>query len=179
VVVDQPIWFVREGQLVINLFLGEERIYSLAFSLFGQAGSVGAFVGAIQGRDIEGINDIYRELTKSSHGMRPRDLVIEIFRMFCAELGIAEILAVSDEYRHHRSGYFGNSADTKFSSNYNEIWEDRGGERVDPTCYRLKVGHEERDISSIPSKKRSLYRRRYEALQSIRQQIHLNLISAK
>jgi uncharacterized protein len=179
VIVDQPKWFLREGQLVLNLFLSEERIYSLAFSLFRQAGGIAAFIGAVQGRDIKGINDVYRELTKLSHGMRPRDLVIEVFRMFCAELGVTEILAVSDECRHHRAGYFGNSAGTKFSSNYNEIWEDRGAERVDPTCYSLNVHYEERDISSIPSKKRSLYRRRYEVLQSVRQQMHLNLISAR
>jgi uncharacterized protein len=178
VIVDQPKWFLREGQLVLNLFLGEERIYSLAFSFFRQAGSIAVFIGAIQGRDIKGINDVYRELTKLSHGMRPRDLVIEVFRMFCAELCVAEIFAVSDECRHHRAGYFGNSADTKVSSNYNEIWEDRGGRRIDLTCYSLDVHHQERDISSIPSKKRSLYRRRYEVLQSIRQQMHLNLVSA-
>src|SRR5262249_53535125 len=34
VVVDQPVWFIREGQLAINLFLGDVRMYTLAFSLF-------------------------------------------------------------------------------------------------------------------------------------------------
>jgi uncharacterized protein VirK/YbjX len=109
--------------------------------------------------------------------MRPRDLLIEILRMFCADLSVTEIFAVSDEYRHHRSGYFKKSADAEFSSNYNEIWEDRGGVRVDAMCYRLAVEHEERDLSTIPSKKRGLYRRRYEMLNSIRHQMHCRLSS--
>src|SRR5262249_34282003 len=33
VVLDQPKWFMREGQLTINLFLGELRLFSLVFSL--------------------------------------------------------------------------------------------------------------------------------------------------
>src|SRR5262249_45950402 len=80
-IIDQPKWFIREGQLVLNLFLGEDRIYSLAFSFFRQLGCLAVFVGAIQGRDIPQINDTYRELTKLSHGMRPRDLLIEMLRM--------------------------------------------------------------------------------------------------
>jgi uncharacterized protein VirK/YbjX len=34
VVLDQPKWFMREGQLSLNLFLHNERIYTLAFSFF-------------------------------------------------------------------------------------------------------------------------------------------------
>src|SRR5262245_22081557 len=33
VILDQPKWYLREGQLVINLFLGDIRMYSLAFTL--------------------------------------------------------------------------------------------------------------------------------------------------
>ena len=45
--IDRPKWFMREGELVINLFLADLRIYSLAFSLFYQNKSLAAFVGAI------------------------------------------------------------------------------------------------------------------------------------
>jgi uncharacterized protein VirK/YbjX len=171
VVVDQSEWFMREGQLSISLFLGNVRMYVLAFSFFHHESVIAAFVGAIQGRDIEGALDTYRELTKVAHGMRPRDFLIEIFRMFCAELGIAEIFAVSDEYRHHRNPYFGQASAKKFTTNYNDVWTDRGGVRVDPMCYRLDVFDQERDLSTVPSKKRGLYRRRFEMLRRIRDQM--------
>lgn len=180
VIVDQPVWFMREGQLAINLFLGDVRMYTLAFSLFHQENEIAAFVGAIQGRDIEGALEEYRELTKASHGMRPRDLLIEIFRMFCAKLGVTQIFAVSDEYRHHRDRrYFGQRSTKKFSTNYNEVWADRGAVRADPMFYQLDVSDTERDLATIPSKKRSMYRRRFEMLRHIKGQMHDRSSGAK
>jgi uncharacterized protein len=174
VVLDQPRWFMREGQFAINLFLNETRLYSLVFSLFRDGDVLTAFVGAIQGRDIEGILEEYRDLTKAAHGMRPRDLLIEIFRLFGQAIGLTRILAVSDENRQHRSSYYGESASTKINVDYNEIWEDRGGIRIDPTCYRLDVQSSERELDAIPAKKRGMYRRRYAMLRALGQQMQLN-----
>jgi uncharacterized protein VirK/YbjX len=172
VIVDQPKWFMREGQLAINLFMDDTRLYSLVFSLSNELSGITAFVGGIQGRDIEGVLDQYRELTKASHGMRPRDLLIEVFKMLCATLGVTQIFAVSDESRHHRSPYFGKASARKLSVNYNDIWADRGGVRVNPEYYRLEVESRERNLDSVAAKKRGMYRRRYEMLRSLRQQIN-------
>ena len=173
VIVDQPVWFMREGQLAINLFLGDTRIYTLAFSFFQSENGISAFIGAIQGRDIDGVLTNYRELTKASHGMRPRDLLFETFRMFCSELGVSQILAVSDEYRHHRyQNYFGRATRETFSSNYDEIWTDRGGVRSNPMFFQLEVDEKRRDLTEVPAKKRSMYRRRYEMLGRISCQMH-------
>jgi uncharacterized protein len=173
VVIDQPIWFMREGQLALNLFLGDTRIYTLAFSLFHQTNVVAACIGAIQGRDIEGALETYRELTRVSYGMRPRDLLFEIFRMFCFELGISEIFAVSDEYRFHKdTRYFGPKPHTKILSTYNEIWTDRGGTLVNPMFFQFAVSQPERDLATVPAKKRNMYRRRFEMLRRIRRQMH-------
>jgi uncharacterized protein len=176
VIVDQPEWFMREGQLVINLFLKEVRIYSLAFSLSYREGKIIAFIGALQGTDFQGGLDLYRELTKAFYGLRPRDLLLELFDMLCKRLGVKEILAVSDSHRHHRSAYFGTEP-RLFSVNYDEIWTDRGGTRVDPTCYRLQLG-QRRDLDSLPSKKRSMYKRRYELLSLLRQRLNDSYLSS-
>ena len=175
VIVDQPLWFIREGQLTISLFLDETRIYSLSFSLFHENNELAAFVGALQGRDLEGILDKYRELTKACHGMRPRDFLIEIFRALCCTLGVAHIFAVSDEHRHHRSRYFGKAVSKKdLSTNYNQVWQDRGAVRVNPMFYRLEIVGQDRDLPNITAKKRAMYRRRYEMLKSLREQLNLN-----
>ena len=167
IVLDQPKWFMREGQLTINLFLGDLRLYSLVFSLGSDAEGVAAFVGAIQGRDLEGILEEYRALTKAAHGMRPRDLLIEAFRMFCRAIGVARIYAVADEHRQHRSPYYGPTADKKLNLNYDEVWKERRGVRVDRLHFQLDVNPTERDLESIPAKKRGMYRRRYEMLRKI------------
>jgi len=172
IVLDQPIWFMREGQLSFNLFLGQKRIYTIAFSLFQQENTIAALIGAIQGRDIDGALELYRELTKSSHGMRPRDFLFEIFRMFCLELGVSRILAVSDGFRHHKDQeYFGKSF-KKVSASYDEIWTERGGERISPMFFELKVSEPEKDLLTVPAKKRGMYRRRLEMLRSIRSRVH-------
>ena len=174
-VVEQPHWFMREGQLTMSLFDGQTRIYSLVFSLLREDRALVAFIGGIQGRDIEGALDKYRELTKASHGLRPRDLLLELFRMLCARLKVEQIRAVSDEYRQNRSRYFGRSAKTKvLPTNYNDIWEDRGGSRIDPTFYRLPLQSQQRELEEIPAKKRGMYRRRYALLNSLKAQLQSN-----
>jgi uncharacterized protein VirK/YbjX len=174
-VLEQPHWFMREGQLTISLFDGETRIYSLVFSLLREDGTLVAFIGGIQGRDIEGVLDKYRELTKASHGLRPRDLLLELFRMLCAPLGVEQIRGVADEYRQNRSRYFGKSAKTKIlPTNYNDIWEDRGGSRIAPTFYQLPAQSQQRELEEIPAKKRGMYRRRYALLSSLKAQLQAN-----
>ena len=180
IIIDQPAWFLREGQLAINLFLGETRIYTLSFSLFHHENGFAAFIGAIQGRDIDGILEQYRELTKASHGMRPRDLLFEIFRIFCSELGVVDIFAVANEFRHHNDQrYFHKSFAEKSRSNYNEIWMDRGGARVDPMFFHFGVDKPERDLATVPTKKRAMYRRRAEMLRAGRLQIKEMLFGSK
>jgi len=174
-IIEQPHWFMREGQITMSLFHGETRIYSLIFSLRNEGDILAAFIGGIQGRDIEGALDLYRDITKASYGLRPRDLLIELFRIVCEQLGVTEIFAVADEYRQNRSSYFGRSAKTKaLPTNYNEIWEDRGGSRVDPTFYRLPLQSSRRNLEEIPAKKRGMYRRRYELLNALTAQLQMN-----
>ena len=172
VVLDQPIWFMREGQLVINLFLDNVRIFSLAFSFARESGEVVAYVGAMQGRNIEGLLDKYREITKAMHGMRPRDFLFELFRAFCRAFGVTKIYAVSDASRHHRSAYFGSKAkDGELTLNYDEIWLERGGVLQNSDFYVFNVDQQIKNLEDVPSKKRSMYRKRYEFLEATESQI--------
>ena len=165
IVLDQPIWFMREGQLVINLFLDNVRIFSLAFSLAHESGKMVAYVGAMQGRNIDGLLDIYRDITKVMHGMRPRDFLFELFRAFCRSVGVTKIFAVSDASRHHRSAYFGSKAKNgELTLNYDEIWLERGGVVENSDFYVFNITPHLKNLEEVPSKKRSMYRRRYEFL---------------
>lgn len=167
IVLDQPVWFMREGQLVMNLFLDNVRIFSLAFSFARQSGNVVAYVGAMQGRNIDGLLDTYREITKAMHGMRPRDFLFELFRAFCRALGVTKIFAVSDASRHHRSSYFGrNAKNTELTLNYDEIWLERGGALENSDFYVLSVTPQVKNLDEVPSKKRSMYRKRFEFLEA-------------
>ena len=162
VVLDQPKWFMREGQLCFNLFVHDKRVFSLAFS-FALQPSLVAYVGAVQGRSIEGILETYKQITTALHGMRPRDFLIEAFLALCRSVGVQAVYAVADARRHHRSAYFGNGPKS-FALDYDELWRERGGDRHNDDFFVLPIGGAKRDLSTVPSKKRSMYRKRYELI---------------
>lgn len=173
-VLDRPIWFLREGEICLNLFLKETRIYTVAFNVEHDAqGGMRATVGGVQGRSIEGAREIYAHLTKALHGARPRDFLIAVLLMLCQQLGIQTIRGISDRYRHHRSSYFAGGAEKTQTADYDEIWSDRGGELHPDGFFHLAAVWIERSLEEIPSKKRAMYRRRSEMYAEIRQQVGL------
>lgn len=167
VVVDKPVWFQREGVLTLNLFRDNMRIFSLSFSLSMQPQGLTALVGGIQGRGVCGIMSEYRHITKLAHGMRPRDLLIELFRMYCRWNQVVDIYAVSDRGRHHNHSYFGAKVMGQLHTSYDEIWLDRGARPTNGSFFQLPIEQQSRDLSLIPSKKRSMYRKRYELLDQL------------
>jgi uncharacterized protein VirK/YbjX len=58
-------------------------------------------------------------------------------------------------------------AKDKVLLNYDEIWEDRGGVPGDDGFFVLPTAFSQRDISDVPAKKRSMYRRRYAMLDQL------------
>lgn len=169
VVLDQPPWFMREGGLTLNLFVNDFRAYSLAFSLSDKGTGLTCLIGAIQGRNTDEAEGLYRDLTKAAHGLRPRDLLIEICRILCRHWGIETLLAVRDSERHHRHSFFGGKKIAP--QDYDAIWQDRGGQLEGPYFYRLPIAPDRRDEAEIKPNKRSLYRRRYKFLDQLEAEI--------
>ena len=167
VVLDKPSWFACEGELAVNLYSGEQRLYSLAFSLGSDGGERVAYIGALQGLGDARALEIYRSLTHGTHGLRPRDLLLAVFRMLCSELGVVRIRAVSDDYSACRSSYF----DKKIPSSYDSAWIDHDGAPDGGGFYELAPRVSRRPHESIPSRKRAQYRRRYRMFDSLEQQI--------
>lgn len=170
IIIDKPIWFHREGTLSLNIFKKDIRIYTLTFAIEEDENNLIFLIGGIQGRNIDNILDEYRIFTKLFHGMRPRDFAIELLRILGSAVGISQILAISDECRHQRHAYFGKDTDRVLPANYNEIWKDRGGIQDDFSTYTLPLGTS-RDIDAVAPKKRSMYKKRFELLRQIEQEI--------
>nr|WP_246449374.1 DUF535 family protein [Paracoccus amoyensis] len=190
IVLDQPKWFMREGGLTLNLFVDDFRAYSLAFSFSDSAdgqetteqGSGGpesggqgidCLIGAIQGRNTDEAADLYRDLTKAAHGLRPRDFLIEMCRILCRHWNVRTLLAVRDSERHHRHPFFGGKKIAP--QDYDAIWQDRGGALAGPHFYHLPIESERRDENDIKPNKRSLYRRRYKFLDGLEAEIFQTL----
>lgn len=173
-ILDQPRWLLREGQSAISLWNGEDRLFSLSYCLSSEEGTLIAYVGGLQGRTGENILDRYRELTKRAHGMRPTDLTVELFRMFCQSIGVDHICCVSDEIRQHKSRYYlQRGAETVIMRQYNRIWTERGAHQGGDGFFTLPTAKQRRATPDIPRNKRTMYRRRYEMLDAIGSRIAL------
>ncbi|MDO6413306.1 DUF535 family protein [Sphingomonas sp. BIUV-7] len=166
---DAPHWMLRDGLLVLSLWAGADRIYSLAFIFAEQDGRRFAYVGGVQGRRGPSSLDRNRALTKAAYGVRPPDLLFEIFRLLCRELGLAEIKGVSDGNRHQRSDYFRERSDfvDPVYFDYDAFWRERGGALGADGFFVLPPEAPVRAEDDIPSRKRCLYRHRREMMAAI------------
>ena len=163
-VIDRASWFVREGELVLNIFLQDQRLFSIAFSLDLDNGRKIARIGGIQGVHGDKIVDLYRDLTKELFGLRPRDFLLDSLKLLCKSFGIDLVLAIADGNRQHRSSYFRQDKAEKLGGNYDEVWSEHDGILNTAGFFEISTDLGFRLAADIPARKRGLYRRRYEFL---------------
>jgi uncharacterized protein VirK/YbjX len=153
VVLDRPSWVRREGEIGLSLFLGVDRIYTVMFLLSGTPANMKLIVGCVQGAEIDQGKSLYKELTRSLHGMRPRDFILHLTKMISEELRCKEILGIFDAA--HRGNLWYSRAFKHVS--YDSIWLEHGGQKTNDGFFSL--------ASRIV--KRALYRRRYQFLDEL------------
>lgn len=163
-ILDRAKWLSREGHLTLSLFKNDFRAFTTSFSL-SKHPQTEIFVGGLQGRQDGTILDLYRDLTKDFHGIRPRDFMIEAMRLFANRIGAQRLFAVADQFKISRHAYFG--AKGAAGLFYDEIWQERGGVKVDEAHFELPIEGTRRSLDDVPAKKRAMYRRRYEMLDRI------------
>lgn len=165
--VDRAYWHMREGGLVFNQFVGESRLMIMAFSFGWRDGERVAYVGSVQGANLEGAADTYKELGRALHGMRSRDFLVKAFQYFMHHLGVKQILCVSDRFRHHRHAYFTRDIDEKYHMDYDQVWQEHQGEPTEDGFFRIAVPPAHRPMETIAAKNRSLYRKRHAMLDEL------------
>lgn len=171
-VLDRPMWFKREGELVLNLFQGDLRVASLAFTLCRSQGQLCLFIGAVQGIhkgvDSETSLAIYRDLTKHFEGLRPRSLLLEALKCLARTLGVAQLYAVRDACRHHRHPYFGSDKGQDLAADYDLIWQEHGATASGHAdFFALPLAPAQRAPQDVAAKKRAMYRRRQVLLDDV------------
>ena len=172
IAIDRPNWFMREGELTVNLFNEEFRAYSLAFTFARVAGQRVMYVGCIQGRQAEGVEQMYRDLTKTLHGWRPRDVMVALAQMIGSAAEVSKIYLVSDAARVHRHKYFGDQHEALMSANYDEIWSEHGAVVGEGGFFELGTDIRRREHHQMSSNKRAMYRRRYELMDSLARDVN-------
>lgn len=167
--------FEHEGEATLRLRRGDTELYALAFTLGEIGGQRVAYVGALQGLRSPDALEIYRELTHQLHGLRPRDLLLTVFRRFGRALGVAHILAVDDARRVSSNAYFASSG--QVLSSYDEVWAEQGGSAAAGGFFELGAEVVRREAGAVPARKRALYRRRYAMLDDLALQIDAAVVA--
>lgn len=165
----------KEGLLSLIFRLGHIDLYQIIFWFAPDPvdKNPALWIGAIQGSNTENALDIIRQLTKHFHGYRTKNLILYAVQVIANSLGISSIYAVSDV------GYYANNhvrLDRKLKISLNEFWEEvEGVPASDKRFYKLPLTESRKSMEEIKSSKRSLYRKRFETLDAIRDNIEFNL----
>lgn len=146
----------REGELCLCLADTQGRLLSSMIFSIADGGStivIGCLQGAAAGLGLETV----RELTKQSHGLRPKNLLLSLLRAFADYFGITRVRGIANvahPYARHSD---------KIKANYDSFWLECEGVLDDQDFYEIPVSEPVRDEARVASKHRSTFRQR-EAL---------------
>ena len=169
VIVDRPRSLRHEGAVCISLLYEGARIYSAMFLLENEACGNRMIIGGFQGSNSTDAKETYVKLTRAFFGMRPRDLLVNIIKIVSASVGCKTIRGITSEY--HRSKHA--LVRTLYHGDlpYDEIWTDHGGKPDGEGFIEFPAQIRLRSACEIPPNKRSQYRRRYELLDELQEEI--------
>ena len=167
-----PAIFDREGELTLIFHFRNEAITSLSFSLADYQNKPSIIIAGLQGPGRHLDQNIIRDATKAWEGIFPKRLLIETLMLIAKACHLTQICAVGDE-----SHIFVKELRYRFSkrelihARYNEFWTTLGGEEQANKLFLLPLTQPRKNIEDIASKKRAEYRRRYQLLDDLQQQI--------
>ena len=146
----------REGELALCLTNREDQVLSSAvFTVTDEGRSL--LIGCMQGASAELGREAVRELTRQSHGLRPKNLLFSLLLAFAGEYEIECVRGVAN-----LAHPFAGEAD-KIKADYDAFWQECQGEPLADGFYALPTQEPVRDETQVESKHRSAFRKR-EAL---------------
>lgn len=144
-----------EGFFSLNIKNAEGRsVYDASFTFLSNNQLL---IASIQGPNSEDAQELVKTATKELHGMRPMYLLVNAFKnlarsLECELVGIAHKNQAKYRWNDH----------SKLLFNYDEFWQENGGVLNPQGYWALPLEIECKPLEEIQSKKRSMYRKRYE-----------------
>lgn len=143
----------REGELCLCLAdVQGQMLSSMIFSVAdgGRTLLLGCMQGSAAGLGREAV----RDLTKQSHGLRPKNLLLSLLRAFARHHGIERLRGVANEAHP-----FAGQAD-KIKADYDSFWLECEGVLDHQGFYELPAHEPARNEAMVASKHRSAFRQR-------------------
>lgn len=153
--------FDREGELLLSLYTGDRctRVMSTAFSISRLRGELCLYVGCIQGSSDDSAQTHIREATRVSHGIRPKNLVMDGLAALARSIGANKIVCSGNGARVFQS--------SSVHADYDAFWKELGGQPGANDLYVLPSAVAHRDPALVASRKRAEYRRRQDLRASV------------
>ncbi len=164
----------KEGLSSVILYLNGRELYQIMYWLGrDRQGEAALFIGAMQGPNTENAKELVKETTKRSHRYRTKNLILYMTQAVARSLGVQHIYAVSNK------GYYANNhvrRDRKLKTDFGTFWEEAGGHVTeDDRFYELPLVEPRKTMEEVPTRKRAVYRRRFEFLDDVDAQIAANM----
>ena len=157
----------KEGLLSVTLLLEEVSLYQIIFWIAPSSkdGEPAMWIGAMQGPNMADAKEVVKQATKVCHAYRTKNLILYIAQAIARALGLKHIYAVTNE------GYYANNhvrIDRKLKTDFSTFWEEVGGYLTnDPRFFELPLVESRKTIEEVPTRKRAVYRRRFQMLDEI------------
>ena len=147
-----------EGYWVLELWHKprNELVYLLTFAKLGEA----LLISVVQGPNFGGSKEMVKQLTKTCHGLRPAYLMVETMKALAKALGFKTLLGIPQKYQN-KLRFIQSS---HYVVDYDAIFAESGGQLKDYWELPLEI---DRNLDDVPSKKRSMYRKRYAMLDDL------------
>ena len=143
-----------EGFFAIALTDANQRtIYSASFTFLADNRLL---IASIQGPKGDEAQDLVRQATKLLHGVRPMFMLVNAFKVFAEALNCR-----LEGIPHKRQAKYRWNDSAKLLFNYDEFWQENEGHLAE-NYWQIPTALERRPLEDIQSKKRSMYRKRYD-----------------
>lgn len=163
----------KEGEATL-VFCDDQNtvLAEMTFTLCPFAGQSTLFIGGLQGAKAHVPHERIQKATKACHGLFPKRLLVETAMTLGAAFPVEQIVAVSNDTHIYRSWRYRKKKEGKLMADYDSFWLSLGGEKQESGNFMLPLVMPRKPMEEIASKKRSEYRRRYELLDSLIQQVN-------
>lgn len=148
-----------EGYFALGLHCGGERVYNASFTFLAPNKLL---IASIQGSNNENAQELIKQSTKKLHGIRPMFMLIELLKMLASHY---QLKLYGIAHKHQAKYRFNDN--TRLLFNYNDFWQENGATLNAEGYWQLSNQSERKALEDIQSKKRSMYRKRYDMLDTL------------
>ena len=164
----------KEGMITLKMVLDGADLYQMMFWLgIDKNNEEMICIGAMQGPNMENAKAVIKNITKLSYRYRTKNLILYMTMAVARSLRVKHIYAVSNE------GYYANNhvrRDRKLKTNFGQFWQECGGHITEDTrFYELPLVEKRKTIEEVPTRKRAIYRKRFDFQDDVDKQIMANM----